>query len=214
MTTRNQAADAVAPLAQVSRRRFVKTALWGTGAVLALAGGSFAILRRSPLDDVSKPASLVHLSAPEYHLFNRAIEVLLPIDDGGLTPVDQVPVMANIDHTMGLVDPAVREDIRIGLALFDNAAVVAGLHGRRFVDLDRVDAIAYFDSWSRGNVLQKALQTVVKKFVYVSYWRDPATWPPVEFDGPVSDRWGIAYLGNAPLPDESTSDTASGEARA
>lgn len=205
MTTHKQAADAVAPLTQVSRRRFVKTALWGTGAVLALAGGSFALLRRSPVDDLPMPDSIVHLGAPEYHLFKRAIEVLLPIEAGDLTPVEQVPVMANIDHTMGLIDPAVREELRIGLALFDNAAVVAGLHGRRFVDLETADAIAYFDSWSRGNVLQKALQTVVKKFVYVSYWRDPATWPPVEFDGPVSEQWGIAYLGNAPLPDETTS---------
>lgn len=214
MTTRKQAADAAAPLARVSRRRFVKTALWGTGAVLALAGGSFAILRRSPVDDLPKPDQIVNLDAGEYHLFRRAIEVLLPITDGPLTPVEQVPVMANIDHTMGLIEPAVREELRIGLALFDNAAVVAGLHGRRFVDLSTEDAVAYFDAWSRGNVLQKALQTVVKKFVYISYWRDPATWPPVEFDGPVSEQWGIAYIGNAPLPDEDAQEVTATEAGA
>ena len=209
MVTETQAAAAAAPLTRVSRRRFIRTALWGTGAVLALAGGSFALLRRSPVDAQPVPEGLVSLSAAEYHLFSRAIEVLLPTEGTPLTPVASVPVMTSIDHTMALLDPAVRDEVRIGLAIFDNAAVVSGLHGKRFVDLDRAEAVQYFDAWSRGNTLQKALQTVVKKFVYISYWRHPSTWQPVEFAGPVSDQWGLAYLGNAPLPQESDQQEAS-----
>lgn len=202
MSRKAQAAQISAEMAGLGRRRFLKWTLLGSAGVAAVAAGGFALLRRSPVDAQPLPDHLTHLSQTEYHLFRRAIEVLLPVAGSGLTPLDQVPVMENIDHTMGLIAPAVRKDLATGLSLFDNAAVIVGLHGKRFVDLDDAAAVAYFDDWSRGNMIQKALATVVKKFVYISYWREPATWPPVEFDGPVSDRWGIPYLGNAPLPEQ------------
>ena len=208
MTTKQQADAAVAPLASLSRRKLLKAALWASaGTALAVAGG-FAWLRRSPVDDSPVPDDLKQLSASEYHLFRRAITVLLPTDGTVLTPVTQIPVMANIDHLMTLVEPAIREELGVAFGLFDNAAVFSGLHGKRFVDLDDEAALEYFDAWSAGNTLQRTLATVVKKFVYVSYWRDPATWPPIRFDGAVSDRWGIPSLGNSPLPDESMEVTA------
>ncbi len=207
-TTKQQADAALAPLAGLSRRKLLKAALWASAGTAAVVAGGFAWLRRSPLDDVAVPEGLKHLSASEYHLFHRAIEVLLPTDGTTLTPVEQIPVITNIDRFIGLVEPAIREELGIALALFDNAAVFSGLHGKRFVDLDDESARQYFDTWSAGNTLQRTLSSVVKKFVYLSYWRDPATWPPVQFDGAVSDRWGIPSLGNTPLPDESAEVTA------
>lgn len=199
---RAAAQQAVAPLAELTRRRFLKTALWGTAGLAVLAGGTFAVLRRSPLDSLPLPDDIRHLSAHEYQLFRRASEVLLPLEGTSLTPLEEVPVVRNVDRMMGLLPAHIRKDLGAGLALFDNAAVVSGWHGRRFVDLEADAARAYFDRWSEGNVIQRTLNTVIKQFVYVSYWREPDTWPPVAFDGPVSDRWGIAYLGNTPLPDE------------
>lgn len=200
---RAAAHQAAAPMAALSRRRFLKTALLGSAGLAVLAGGTFAVLRRSPVDSMAVPDSIRHLSHSEYHLFRRATEVLLPVAGTPLTPLSEVPVLAHIDAMMGLLPAHLRKDVSAGLALFDNAAVVSGWHGRRFVDLEDNAAVAYFDRWSRGHVIQRTLNAVIKQFVYVSYWRDPKTWPPVDFDGPVSDRWGIAYLGNAPLPDES-----------
>jgi hypothetical protein len=201
MTTKQQADAAVAPLAGLSRRKFLKTALWGAAGAAAVLGGGFAWLRRSPVDKLPAPAHLQHLSASEYHLFQHAITVLLPTDGTPLTPADQVPIIDNIDHLLGLLDPVIRKDLGAGLGLFDNAAVLS--YGRRFVDLEQADAIRFFDNWSKGNTIQRTLSSVVKQFVYVSYWRDPATWGPIRFDGPVSDRWGIPSLGNTPLPVES-----------
>ena len=194
-----RAAEALAP---VTRRRFLKYGFLGAAGLAAVAAGGFAVLRRSPLDAIDKPGHLVSLSQNEYHLFSRAIQVLLPLDGTQLTPLEQVPVIENIDHMLGLLPAHLRGDVGTGLGLFDNAAVLSGWHGRRFVDLDDQQAAAYFDAWSRGGTIQRALATLIKQFVYVSYWREPVTWPPVEFDGQVSDRWGIAYLGNAPLPVE------------
>lgn len=204
----NDANRAAEPVARLGRRPFLKTLLWGGAAVAAVAGGTFAWLRGSPVDDEPVPEWVSHLRPGEYHLFRRMIPVLLPVAGTALTPPEQVPVLRNIDHLMGLLASHLREDVGKGLVLFDNAAVVSGWHGKRLVDLDAEAARGYFDAWSRGNTIQKALQGLVKQFVYTSYWREPATWPPVEYAGPVSEEWGLSYLGNAPLPAEDLEESA------
>lgn len=196
------AAQAAAPIVSLGRRRFLRHALFGSAAVLAVAGGGFAWLRRSPVDQLPVPETIRHLSDAEYHLLHRATQVLLPVAGSALVPLSQVPVVANIDHMVGLLPAHIRKQVGMGLTLFDNAAVIAGWHGRRFVDLDDAAAVDYFDRWASGNSIQRALSTLVKRFVYIAYWRDPVTWEAVEFDGPVSEKWGLAYLGNAPLPQE------------
>lgn len=199
-TTRQQAEEAAAPLAALSRRKFLRATLWGAAGAAAVLAGGFVWLRRSPLDKLPAPAHLQHLSASEYHLFQRAIVVLLPTEGTTLTPADQVPIIDNIDHLLGLLEPSIRKDLGVGLSLLDNAAVLS--YGRRFVDLELADAIRFCDDWSEGNTIQRTLSSVLKKFVYMSYWREPATWAPIQFDGPVSDRWGIPSLGNTALPAE------------
>lgn len=201
--TRTPSADSItAPVAAIGRRRFLKWSLVGGASLAAFAAGGFALLRRSPLDDEPRPDHLGNMSQQEFLLFRRVIPVLLPMAGTRLTSLEEIPVLDNINHTLGLVPAAVRPDLAMGLSLFDNAAVVAGWHGKRLVDLEDEAIVRYFDDWSRGNTIQRALATVVKKLVYISYWRDPASWPPVEFDGPVSEKWGVPDLGNAPLPAE------------
>lgn len=184
----------------VTRRRFLKWAFAGSVGVVAVAAGGFAWLRRSPLDEQPKPGWADGLSRQEYHLFDRARLVLLPTAGTGLIANDQVPVVENVQRTLAFMDPASRKDVAMALALFDNAAVLR--HGQRFVDLSDVRARAYFEHWGAASAVQRTVASVIKQLVYTSYWRDQSTWPPIEYDGPVSDRWGLAYLGNAPLPDE------------
>lgn len=210
----NPSEHPAAALAPVSRRRFLRLAMWGAASVTAAGAGLVAVLRRSPVDDVPVPATIHYLSAAEYHLFARAMPVLLPVTGTALPSLQQVPVLQTIDAMIGLLSPAVRKELGAGLALFDHAALVSGWHGKRFVDLDDEAVRDYFERWAHGNSIQKALATVVKKFVYVAYWRDPRTWPAIEFDGPVSDRWGIASLGNTPLPDESREESRDAGANA
>ncbi len=203
-----KAPQPAAVLAPVTRRRFLRWTLYGAAAASVAAVGAVALLRRSPVDARAVPDGLKSLSAAEYHLFERALPVLLPVQGTGLAPREAVPVLANIDAMMALLPAGLRQDVAAGLTLFDHAALVSGWHGKRFVDLDDADATAYFDRWSEGNSIQRALATLVKKFVYVGYWRDPLTWQALQFDGPVSDRWGLASLGNTPLPSESLEQTA------
>lgn len=182
----------------VTRRGFLKWTFAGTAGVVAVAAGGFAWLRRSPLDDRPKPDWATGLTRQQYHLFDRARVVLLPTEGTDLTPTTQIPVVANVQRTLGFMDAKSRAQIGTALTLFDNAAVF--YHGKRFVDLDDARARAYFDSWGAGNVTQRTVESVIKQLVYTAYWRDERAWPPLGFAGPVSDKWGLAYLGNAPLP--------------
>lgn len=193
------ASDVSAALAPLSRRSVLKTGLWAVAGASALAAGGFALLRPSPRDSLPVPAGLVHLQAQHYHLFSRLTEILLPTEGTALLPAAQVPVVNHIDGLLDALDPAIRKQLLTGLALFDNAAVVT--HFKRFVDLPDADALAYVGDWVNSGVMPKrALGFVVTKLTHTGYWMDSQTWPMVEFDGPVSRRWGIPSRGNQPLP--------------
>lgn len=207
MNAEQHPADA---LSRLTRRRFLRWSLYSAAALAGAGGALLALLRVSPFDDQQPPSDLNALSQQEYWLFKRAEIVLLPIPEGELPLPEEVPVLANINAMMAMLPPHVRDELTLGLALFDSAAVIAGWHGKRFVDLDVDQARQYFDDWARGNTLQRTLATVIKKFVYIAYWRDPKTWSALEFDGPVSDRWALVSLGNAMLP-QTLSDDSGGQ---
>lgn len=186
-------------LAPLSRRRFLKAGLLVTvGATAALAGG-FALLRRSPHDARAVPAGLRHLEPAHYHLFTRLAEVLLPTAGTVLFPAGKVPVVTNVDAILGALEPSVRQQLAMGLSLFDNASVLG--HWKRFVDLPDDEARAYVSDWVNSDVMPKrAIGFVVSKLTHTGYWMDERTWPAIEFDGAVTKKWGIPSRGNQPLP--------------
>lgn len=186
----------------LSRRRFLKTALVVSAAGAAVLGGTFAFLARSPKDKLPKPAGIQALSDSEYHLFAAVCAVSLPGEGNaqGLVPWTQLPVLANIDRLIAGVPAHARGDVTKAFGLFDNAAIVSGWHGKRFVDLPPAEALAYLAAWGEGNKIQRAISNLVRKVAYISYWREAGTWPAIGFDGPVLEKWGLERYGNAPLP--------------
>ena len=191
-----------AEIRALSRRRFLKTALAVSAAGIAVLGGTFAFLARSPKDAQPKPASIAALSDSEYHLFVAVCAAALPGEDNaqGLVPWTQLPVLANIYHLIAGVPADARGDVTKAFVLLDNAAIVSGLHGRRFVDLTVEDARAYLVAWNHGNEIQRAISNLARKLAYIAYWRESVTWPAIEYDGPVVAKWGLPRYGNAPLP--------------
>lgn len=193
--------DIARTLAPVSRRRFLKWGLWGTAGVLAVAGGAFSFLRRSARDDLPLPAGISSLSRQEYQLFLRLAQALLPVaGHTGFPAVEKLPTLQNIDRLLAGMTPSVRKDFGMGLSLLDNAAVLK--HGKRLVDLDDEGVRSYMTSWiSSGVFVQRALAYAASKIVYTGYFQDSASWAALEYDGPVSRRWGIPMQGNSPLPE-------------
>lgn len=182
-------------LAPYNRRAFLKGGMavaLGTGVALTLGCSN-----EPPLD-----AALATLTPSQQILFDRLSKVLLPTADTRFAALEQTPVLANIDKLFGQLDAGVRDDLGGAIALFEYGALVMGGHFSRFTRLNDADAIAYIDQWQNGHSLQRGIVTTLKKLVYASYWREQSTWEAVDYDGPVSDRWGLPALGNAPLPAE------------
>ena len=186
-----------ADLAPLTRRRFLR---WGLGLSAAAVAG-FALLRRSPRDATTLPSGFSTLTVQEYVLFGRLAQIMLPTSGTALPEPAQIPVAANADRLLAGLRPDIRQQLGLGLALFDNAAVLTGGHFGRFVDLPDAAATAYLDSWVNSkSVPQRAIAGAAMRLVKTAYWQDPRTWVAVGFAGPVSRRLGIAMQGNAPLP--------------
>lgn len=191
---------AAAEIRALSRRRFLKTGLLVAAGGVAVLGGTFAWLARSPKDAQPKPAGIHALSDREYHLFAAICAAALPGEDNteNLLPWMQVPVLAHIDELIADVPAHARGDVGKALQLFDYAPVLA--HGKRFTDLSVADARAMLVAWNQGGEIKRAVSNLVRKLAYIGYWRESATWAPIDYEGPVMVKWGLQRLGNAPLP--------------
>ena len=110
--------------------------------------------------------------------------------------------MSAVDGILADMEPAVLADLDKAVTLFEYGSGLVTGRFSRFSTLSDADAVAVLDEWQNGASLQRGIATVFKKLVYLAYWRHPDTWSAVEFDGPVSVKWGLPSLGNAPLPAE------------
>lgn len=183
-----------AHLAPLRRRQLLK----GTAGA-AILGGLAGPL--AGCDETKTPYT--NLEATAAADMRKLVEVLLPIPEGGtLVPTAEVPVVANVDAMLGNVPGHLREDLDLGLRLFHYGAIVLGWHFRTFPSLTREAATAYCRRWQSGGATQRGLMAALKEIVYVAYWREPATWPPIGYDGPVTEPNGIPRLGVAPAPEE------------
>lgn len=176
-------------LRPLSRRRLLQGAALGAAAVAAC----------TPATEVTAPGAL---DAAERAIFTRLIAVLLPVKEFGFAPVSSVPVMENIDRLIRRLNPKIRKDFGAGLMLFDYGAVVIGWNFTRFSKLSDAAAEAYCARWQSGGEIQRGLFGALKQIVGMSYWREPATWPAIGYEGPVTARYGLPRLGDAPPPKE------------
>ncbi|RMF15948.1 MAG: hypothetical protein D6761_07005 [Candidatus Dadabacteria bacterium] len=153
-------------------------------------------------------AKLPHIG-DDLAVVEQIVDTLLAIDEGSpFVPIEKTDTMANIDRLFATLPDHVRSDLSKGLTLFNLAAIVLGWYFRPFTALDRADRIAYARRWETGNKTQQGLLFALKQIVYVSYWREEITWGPIQYDGPVTRRLGIARQGLTPLPETTVEGAA------
>lgn len=180
-------------LASLSRRRFLKTGLiLGTGAATALTLPARAFAANGV------PTYIQHLSEAEYRLFDKLRVVFLPTERfNNLPSTTEVPVMENLDTLVGRMNA----DTRFLLSLGSKAMEFSTLYKlKRFSSLSNEQALNQLRTWQNGLAVQSGLVISFKTLLGVSYWRDPRTWQALEYDGPVTAKWGIRRLGNFPVP--------------
>ena len=179
-------------LTSLSRRRFLKTGLLlGTTAatVLTLPSRAFAN---------GVPTTIQHLSEAEYRLFDKLRVVFLATERfPDLPSTVEVPVMQNLDNMVGRLNSDTRFLLSIGTKALEFSTIYKL---KRFSSLSNEQALAQVRAWQSGLAFQGGLVVTLKTLLGVAYWRDPRTWQALEYDGPVTAKWGIRRLGNMPLP--------------
>lgn len=181
-------------LENLGRRDFLRIA--ASAASLVACGGFL-----KPASALAAlPQGIAHMSEGEYAVFRRLVEVCLPTDGTSLLPTDKIPVLQTLDGALlATMEPHILKGLKGGVAYFNDGPMAA--FGKRFVDLGEADAIRFCDTWANSTeVPQRALAMGLKKLVGLAYWANPPAWAPLGYDGPVTKRWGLKSLGNAPIP--------------
>lgn len=185
---------AVSAVQRLGRRDFLKLAAASAG--LAAAGLFPAVAQ------AAMPKGLRFMGEAEYQVFHRLMRVSLPVKGTRLASLEAIPVMQTLDAALlGGMAPHELQGLKAGVKVFEEGSVKA--YGKPFSQLGGKDAAAYCDAWADSAVaMERGLVTALKKLVTLSYWANPPTWAALGYDGPVSRKWGLKSIGNAPMPSE------------
>lgn len=179
----------VAAIGRLQRRDFLRFS--GAAAVTALAGGaSLAAL----------PAGVKFINEGEAALFTRLAQVVLPVAGSPLVPWTPEGLLQTLDGALlATMAPHILTGLKGGIQYFNDGPMA--LHKKRFTELDDAQATQFCDAWGNSELPpQRGLTMGLKKLIQLSYWANPASWAPLGYDGPMTQRLGLKSLGNAPLP--------------
>lgn len=186
------------PALLAMNKALTRRQLFRSGTLLGAGLGLPAAALARNRADGDLPDYIKSLSETEYRVFDRLRVILLPVRGfGGLPSTEDVPVMANLDDLVGRLNEFPRRLLRIGVNAFEYGSF---WNFSRFSSKDDEAAFRQVEAWQNGLFLQRGLMSDIKTLVTFAYWRDPRTWNLLEYDGPVTEKWGIKRLGNAPLP--------------
>lgn len=188
--------DVAQDIQKMGRRDFLKLSSIAAGLVAAGAAG----LVKPGTAMAALPEGINHMSESEYAVFHRLMEVLLPTEGSTLVPPQKLPVLQTVDAGfLAGMPPHVLKVVKGGVAYFNNAPKEA--FGKPFTELSDADAVTFCDALAKSDEPPaRGLFTALKFLVVTAYWAIPPSWKPTGFDGPVTEKWGLDYAGNAPLP--------------
>ena len=189
---------AITAMRQFSRRDFLKVASASLGvATVGLAGLSLPASAAATV-----PAGIRFMGEADYKVFHKLMLASLPVAGTPLASLEQIPVIATLDAALlGGMEPHVLNGLKQGIAFFEQGPVKR--YSKPFSQLSDQEAATFCDAWEdSADATQRGLTTGLKKLVALAYWANPPTWAALGYDGPVSTRWGLQALGNAPMPTE------------
>lgn len=182
-------------LAPLSRRSLLR-GFAVTG--MFLSAGCTRLFRRR---DVQQ-ASYRFLTPEEARTLEKLATVFLPTERHGLpSALEDVPTMQYVDNMVGQMSTQMRELLALALWIFENRPMVSARFSR-FSAMDDEAAARYVRAMQQGAFFERGITSTLKTLVTVNYWRDARTWPALDYWGPVTEKWGVRRLGNAPLPDD------------
>lgn len=190
----NLPAGILAGLEPLSRRRFLVAGLRltaATGALMVLPGQALSAERKGV------PPGINHLTDLEYRVFDKLRVIMLPTEKFNLPSSEEIPVMQNVDNWVGKLNQRSRLLLKVGTQALEYGTVWSF---SRFSQMSDARAQKHLYNWQTGNVMQRGVASSLKMLLTLGYWQDIRTWPSLQYDGPVTEKWGIRRLGNAPMP--------------
>lgn len=200
----------LAGLEPFGRRRFLRYGIIAGSALLAGCANLFG--RNQPAAEEVPPVSAADVTQPEIAgadqslrpderaVFEKLIKVVMPVEAAGYLDTQTIPVMDNIEAMVRAMPPFVRDRMNLAITAFDTGSILLSFKFRRFSTLSDEEALAYVNAWHEGTFIQRGAITSLKVLVCVNYWRDQRAAARIEYDGPVTVKWGVPRLGNQPLP--------------
>lgn len=209
MNNNNPPQIVLAGLEPLGRRRFLRYGLIvGTTILSGCAGffggknAEFAAALPTPGDALAPDVANndQSLSPAERAVFEKLVRAILPVEINGFLDTKTVPVMEHINNMLRAMPPQLRDFLALAVTAFDTGAILLSFKFRRFSSLSDEEALAYINGWHSGTFVQRGLITSLKVIVCVNYWRDQRAAAMIDYDGPVTEKWGVPRLGNQPLP--------------
>lgn len=188
--------EALAQIRRMGRRDFLR---FGAAAA-SLAAVSASGLLAPNIAHAALPPGIKVMNEGELAVFQRLLAVMLPTEGSTLLPPSQVPVMQTLDAALlATMEPHILQGLKGGIGYFNEGLLAR--YRKRFTELSDADARSFCDEWANApEAPHRALAMGLKKLVGLAYWANPPTWAPLGYDGPVSRKWGLTPLGNAPMP--------------
>ena len=141
-----------------------------------------------------------HLTEDEVRTVTKLTGVLLPTEKYHLpSALNVVPTVKNVDTMVGQMPDQTRELLGLALWVFETRPMMS-FKFSRFSKLDDSKALDYVLAMQEGAFFERGITSTLKTLITVNYWRDARTWPGLDYTGPVTEKWGVRRLGNAPLP--------------
>ena len=180
-------ASSRSPAATLSRRRFLRAGLFG-GALLGLGGLLAQHLGRYDLS-AELEGRLQSLSAKEYRVIEAIAGRILRSEDAALPPPERLEVALYIDGFVSRLEPADRDQLGQLLGLIEHGLPLRSGRLGRFSSLDGEGQDAVLEAM-RGSsfALLRAGLDALKTLCVMAYFRHPASWEAIGYDGPLVGR--------------------------
>lgn len=167
---------------ELSRRTLLKTGLIG---VAFVSVGSAALALQGGKPRTGQP--LRSFSAAEAGVLTALARRLCPADGQGAPGAEGLDLVGMLDQALEPLDDDAKQQLKLGLMLFDNAFTGAlfGERVRPFSQLDGAAQDAIIRNWQESKVaFRRTLIRGLGSLVMSVYWGDPRTWGRIGYAGP------------------------------
>jgi hypothetical protein len=171
----------------IPRRGFLKKGILGS-ALLVIGGGAGLALRATKLGKAARKP--LRLLSPGEHAVLAAVAARVVPGEGAPSAwpsAEAVDCAGKIDALLALAHPAVGEDFRHLLGLFENGLAGLFIHHSPtpFTQLGPAEQDARLEAWRRSRLvlLRSGYQALVR-LVHAAYFSSPEVYPVIGYPGP------------------------------